>query len=59
MTVIEGEGSSAAVTRAITEWLSDNHPEVSAEVLEGTNRSIRTCSGWSNGRCLPVACTRS
>jgi dihydroxyacetone kinase-like predicted kinase len=35
VTVIEGEGSSVADTRAITEWLSDHHPDVTAEVLEG------------------------
>jgi uncharacterized protein len=35
VTVIEGEGSTAADTRAITEWLRDRYPDVSAEVLEG------------------------
>jgi hypothetical protein len=35
VTVIEGEGSSAADTRAITEWLADEFPSVTAEVLEG------------------------
>ncbi|CAN5845840.1 DAK2 domain-containing protein [soil metagenome] len=35
LTLIEGEGASAADTRRITEWLSDEHPEVSAEVHHG------------------------
>ena len=35
VTVIEGEGSSAADTRRITEWLSEHRPEVSAEVHHG------------------------
>ncbi|QYG92078.1 DAK2 domain-containing protein [Iamia sp. SCSIO 61187] len=35
VTLIEGEGSSAAVTRHVTEWLGDAHPEVEAEVLHG------------------------
>ena len=35
VTVIEGEGSSAADTRRITEWLHEHRPEVSAEVHHG------------------------
>ncbi len=35
VTVIEGEGASAAVTRAITEWLADNRPDAVAEVHHG------------------------
>jgi DAK2 domain fusion protein YloV len=35
VTVIEGEGSTPADTRAITEWLGDRYPQVVAEVLEG------------------------
>jgi DAK2 domain fusion protein YloV len=35
VTVIEGEGSSPADTRAITEWLDEHRPEVSAEVHHG------------------------
>jgi len=35
VTIIEGEGSTPADTRAITEWLHDRHPAVDAEVLEG------------------------
>lgn len=35
VTVIEGEGASAAVTRQITEWLGEHRPEVSAEVHHG------------------------
>jgi DAK2 domain fusion protein YloV len=35
VTLIEGEGSSAAVTRRITSWLSDERPDVEAEVLHG------------------------
>lgn len=33
--VLEGEGSSAAVTRQITEWLSENRPDVEVEVHNG------------------------
>ena len=33
--IIEGEGSSAADTRRLTEWLSENHPGVTAEVHHG------------------------
>ena len=35
VTVIEGEGSSAAHTRRITEWLAEQHPNVAAEVHHG------------------------
>jgi DAK2 domain fusion protein YloV len=35
VTVIEGEGASPADTRAITEWLDEHRPEVSAEVHHG------------------------
>jgi len=35
VTIIEGEGATAADTRHITEWLSENRPDVSAEVHHG------------------------
>ena len=35
VTIIEGEGSSAAVTRHITGWLSDHHRDVTAETHHG------------------------
>ncbi|MCU1496501.1 MAG: hypothetical protein JWM47_454 [Acidimicrobiales bacterium] len=35
LTLIEGEGASAADTRRITEWLSEEHPDISAEVHHG------------------------
>jgi DAK2 domain fusion protein YloV len=35
VTVIEGEGSSAAETRRIGEWLAEEHPGVSMEVHHG------------------------
>ncbi len=35
VTVIEGEGSTPADTRAITEWLDDHHPGASVEVHHG------------------------
>jgi DAK2 domain fusion protein YloV len=35
ITIIEGEGSSPAVTRHITEWLGEHRPAVSAEVHHG------------------------
>ncbi len=35
VTIIEGEGSSVATTRLITEWIADNRPDVSAEVHHG------------------------
>jgi DAK2 domain fusion protein YloV len=35
LTVIEGEGSSAAATRHITMWLEEHRPEVSVEIHHG------------------------
>jgi uncharacterized protein len=35
VTVLEGEGSSAAVTRRITEWLAEHRPDVDPEVHQG------------------------
>jgi dihydroxyacetone kinase-like predicted kinase len=35
VTIIEGEGSSAAETRRITEWLSEHRPGVEAEIHHG------------------------
>ncbi|CAA9228016.1 MAG: Dihydroxyacetone kinase-like protein, phosphatase domain / Dihydroxyacetone kinase-like protein, kinase domain [uncultured Acidimicrobiales bacterium] len=35
VTIIEGEGASAADTRHITEWLSEHRPDVEAEVHHG------------------------
>ncbi|MBV9284291.1 MAG: hypothetical protein JO176_06730 [Acidimicrobiia bacterium] len=35
VTVIEGEGATAADTRRITEWLAEHRPEVSTEVHHG------------------------
>ena len=35
VTLIEGEGATAGATRHITEWLHENHPQVSAEVHHG------------------------
>ena len=35
VTLIEGDGASAAVTREITEWLGEHRPNVSAEVHHG------------------------
>ena len=35
VTLIEGEGSSTATTRKISEWLGDHHPDVSVEVHHG------------------------
>ena len=35
VTIIEGEGSSAAHTRHITEWLAEHRPAVAAEVHHG------------------------
>jgi DAK2 domain fusion protein YloV len=35
VTVIEGEGATAAGTRTITEWLHEHRPDVSAEVHHG------------------------
>ena len=35
VTIIEGEGASAAVTRQLTEWLSEHRPEAEAEIHHG------------------------
>ncbi len=35
VTIIAGEGATAAETRAVTEWLAERHPDVAAEVHEG------------------------
>ena len=35
VTIIEGEGASAAATRRITEWLAEHRPGVAAEVHHG------------------------
>jgi fatty acid kinase len=35
VTVVEGEGATPADTRAITEWLAEHRPEVSAEIHHG------------------------
>jgi dihydroxyacetone kinase-like predicted kinase len=35
VTIIEGEGATAADTRHITVWLADHRPEVEAEVHHG------------------------
>ena len=35
VTIIEGEGASAATTRRITDWLGELRPDVSAEVHHG------------------------
>jgi hypothetical protein len=35
VTIIEGDGASAAATRRITEWLSEHRPSASAEVHHG------------------------
>ena len=35
VTIIEGDGASNASTRAVTEWLSEHHPDVTAEVHHG------------------------
>jgi dihydroxyacetone kinase-like predicted kinase len=35
ITIIEGEGASAGVTRHITEWLGEHRPDASAEVHHG------------------------
>ena len=35
VTLIEGEGASAALTRRITEWLSEHRPAVEAEIHHG------------------------
>ena len=35
LTIIEGEGATAGITRQITEWLAEHHPDVEAEVHHG------------------------
>jgi dihydroxyacetone kinase-like predicted kinase len=35
VTIIEGEGCTPAATRAVTEWLADEHPDITAEVHHG------------------------
>jgi dihydroxyacetone kinase-like predicted kinase len=35
VTIIEGEGSGAADTRRITEWIKDHRPDVEIEVHHG------------------------
>ncbi|MEY2423652.1 MAG: fatty acid kinase [Acidimicrobiaceae bacterium] len=35
VTIIEGDGATHASTRAVTEWLSEEHPDVTAEVHHG------------------------
>jgi dihydroxyacetone kinase-like predicted kinase len=35
VTIIEGEGATRGSTRAVTEWLSEQHPDVTAEVHHG------------------------
>ena len=35
VTVIEGEGATAADTRRVTEWLAEHRPEASTEVHHG------------------------
>jgi uncharacterized protein len=35
VTIIEGEGASAALTRQLTEWLAERHPDAAAEVHHG------------------------
>jgi uncharacterized protein len=35
VTIIEGEGSTPAHTRRITEWLSEHHPDINVEVHQG------------------------
>ena len=35
VTVLEGDGATAAATRHMTEWLAAEHPEVMVEVHHG------------------------
>jgi dihydroxyacetone kinase-like predicted kinase len=35
VTIIEGEGASAAITRQLTEWLSEQRPDAEAEIHHG------------------------
>lgn len=43
--VLEGEGASPAVTRQITEWLSDQRPDVEVEVHHGGQPLYPYCFG--------------
>jgi len=43
--VLEGQGSSAAVTRQITEWLADNRPDAEVEVHHGGQPLYPYCFG--------------
>ncbi len=43
--ILEGEGSSAAATRQITEWLHDNRPDVEVEVHNGGQPLYPYCFG--------------
>jgi dihydroxyacetone kinase-like predicted kinase len=35
VTLIEGDGSTAAETRRVTEWLAEHRPDVAVEVHHG------------------------
>jgi hypothetical protein len=35
LTLIEGDGSSAAETRRVTQWMEDHHPDVEVEIHHG------------------------
>ena len=35
VTIIEGEGASAGITRRVTDWLSEHHPDLEPEVHHG------------------------
>src|SRR5690606_42055027 len=35
VTILEGEGATAAATRRVTEWLAEHRPEVEVEVHQG------------------------
>jgi dihydroxyacetone kinase-like predicted kinase len=35
LTLIEGEGATAADTRRVTQWITDAHPEITPEVHHG------------------------
>jgi dihydroxyacetone kinase-like predicted kinase len=35
LTIIESEGSTAAITRHITQWIDDHHPDVTSEIHHG------------------------
>ena len=49
VTIIEGEGSGAADTRRITEWLQDHRPESRPRCTTAASPSTRTCSPSSDG----------